>query len=363
MGQEFQNMQNIKRQKSIFDQTFSQRATTTAESRRICKMPTQIIDFKKQFETYLSGQTTCVDIIKYNNSLPTKKCRNSLITKRKTLYVANTMTQQEPIIDYNDIKEFIVDHDQNYTEIKKTLNTQASLPERKSSKQGLRTYIKSDYQENKRLNHLNLIAEDYRSRIRNNNLVSSPDHLIYKNKIKARTKNMALIRPKLDSANIQFRIKQLKIENGMKQTLVDVYQKLFRATSDHFLDALNLNCNVKTSELHKMGDLDFYDLNGNKNFIMSERQTKKPLQLNGNLKQLKHNKNCPTNQDNDCVLDESIISETEAKLNICYGLSKDFQKKMMNRNENPNKIVNIISKIDQIRDNIYQVNKNKLYCD
>ncbi|CAD8112994.1 unnamed protein product [Paramecium sonneborni] len=362
MGQEFYNMQNIKKQKSIFDQTFSQRATTTAESRRTCKIPIQIIDFKNKFETYLSGQTTCVDVIKYNNSLPTKKYRNSLFAKRKTLHVGNTMTQQEQIIDYNNIKEFIVDHDQNYTEIKKTLNTYPSLSERKSSKQGLRTYIKSDYQENKRLNHLNLIAEDYRSRIKNNNLVSSPDQLIFKNKIKARTKHMALIRPKLDSANMQSRIKQLKLENGIKQPIVDVYQKLFRATSDHFIDALNLNCNVKTSELEKIGELDFYELNKNKNAV-SDRQNLKPSLLNGNIKQLKHNKNCPTNQVDDCVLDESIISETEAKLNIFYGLSKDFQKKMMNRNENPNKIVNIISKIDQIRDNIYQVNKNKLYCD
>ena len=35
-----------------------------------------MIDFKNKFETYLSGQTTCVDVIKYNNSLPTKKYRN-----------------------------------------------------------------------------------------------------------------------------------------------------------------------------------------------------------------------------------------------------------------------------------------------
>lgn len=42
------------------------------------------------------------------------------------------------------------------------MNTQPSLPNRKSSKQGFRNYIKSDYQENKQLNHLGLIAEDYR---------------------------------------------------------------------------------------------------------------------------------------------------------------------------------------------------------
>ncbi|CAD8097916.1 unnamed protein product [Paramecium primaurelia] len=360
MGQEFYNMQNIKRQKSIFDQTFSQRATTTAESKRTCKIPIQIIDFKNKFETYLSGQTSCVDVIKYNNSLPTKKYRNSILTKRKTLHITNTITQQETMIDYNDIKEFIVNHDQNYTEIKKTLNTQPSLPERKSSKQGFRTYIKSDYQENKQLGHLNLIAEDYRSQIRNNNLVSSPDQLIFKNKIKARTKHMALIKPKLDSANMQSRIKQLKLENGTKQPIVDVYQKLFRATSDHFLDALKLNCNVRTTELNKMGELDFYELD-NRQKAISERLPKKSIY--GNQKQLKYNKNCPTNQFDDCILDESIISETEAKLNIFYGQSKDYQKKIMNRNENPNKVVNIISKIDQIRDNIYKVNKNKLYCD
>ncbi|CAD8080444.1 unnamed protein product [Paramecium primaurelia] len=361
MGQEFYNMKNIKRQKSIFDQTFSQRATTTAESRRTYKIPLQINDFKNKFEAYLSGQTTCIDVIKYNNSLPTKKYRNSNFTKRKTLHHANTINQQEPIIDYNDIKEFIVDYDQNYTEIKKTLNTQPSLSERKSSNQGLRTYIKSDYQENKRLNHLNLIAEDYRSKIRNNNLVSNPDQLIFKNKIKARTKNMALIRPKFDSAHIQSQIKLLKLENGTKQPIINVYQKLFRTASDHFIDALKENRNVQTSDLHKLGELDFYELEQRQNQL-SERLTKKSAQLNRKKKGLKHNKICPQNQIDDCVLDESIISETEAKLNIFYGHSKNFQKKMMNRNENPNKIVSIISKIDQIRENIYKVNKNKLYC-
>ncbi|CAD8178322.1 unnamed protein product [Paramecium pentaurelia] len=76
---------------------------------------------------------------------------------------------------------------------------------------------------------------------------------------------------------------------------------------------------------------------------------------------LRRNQKNPDEIDNQLFIDESIISETEAKLNSLYGESISIQKNLLqNQKSNPIKVINAIKKMDQIKSIINNVNANKL---
>ncbi|CAD8110234.1 unnamed protein product [Paramecium sonneborni] len=133
----------------------------------------------------------------------------------------------------------------------------------------------------------------------------------------------------------------------------------FRATSDYIMNQIPRQPYQQISKLtEELGNLENYNLT-NEKFEHSKEYSGRPQTSMKRI--VKRNKKFPDEEDNQLFLDESIISETEAKLNSLYGQSISIQKKLQqNQKYNPIKEINAIKKIDNIRSIISKVNANKL---
>ncbi|CAD8076446.1 unnamed protein product [Paramecium primaurelia] len=107
-----------------------------------------------------------------------------------------------------------------------------------------------------------------------------------------------------------------------------------------------------------LGNLENYNLTSDR--IENTKEYYQRPQIS--MKQiLRRNQKNPDEIDNQIFMDESIISETEAKLNSLYGESISIQKNLLqNQKSNPIKVINAIKKMDQIKSIINNVNANKL---
>ncbi|CAK94211.1 unnamed protein product (macronuclear) [Paramecium tetraurelia] len=166
------------------------------------------------------------------------------------------------------------------------------------------------------------------------------------------------LRQKSDN-QIGFKLSRLKQQNIQPQLIYSNHLKSFRASSDYILNQMPLLPTQQISKLtEKLGNLDNYNL-------ASER-VGKPKEYCGrpqtSMKRiLRRNKKFPDEQDNQLFMDESVISETEAKLNSLYGESISLQKNLIqSQKSNPIKAIQAIKKMDQIKSIINNVNANKL---
>ncbi|CAD8098524.1 unnamed protein product [Paramecium primaurelia] len=133
----------------------------------------------------------------------------------------------------------------------------------------------------------------------------------------------------------------------------------FRASSDYILNQIPLLPSQQIQKLtEKLGNLENYNLTSDRVDNYKE-QCGRPLTSMKRI--LKRNKQYPDQLDNELFLDESVISETEAKLNSLYGESIFIQKNLIsNQKSNPIKVIQAIKKMDQIKSIINNVNANKL---
>ncbi|CAK91314.1 unnamed protein product (macronuclear) [Paramecium tetraurelia] len=268
-------------------------------------------------------------------------------------------------IDFNEIKHFIkeVDHQYEDEPFTKKANQQQT----------------QQYQNEKRLNHLNLILASFRDRIKSRNIsndIEPNNQQKYNNKIKIRSKQIAIIKQHSDN-KIGLKISQLKQQNASQQLIYSNYAKSFRASSDYIVNQIPHQPSQQIQKLtEELGNLENYkQYNDYQSISLTSDRLENSKDFSGrplaSIKWiLKRNKKNPDEIDNQLLMDESMISETEgmsivsiilAKLNSLYEESISIQKNLLqNQKSSPIKAISAIKKMDQIKSIINNVNSNKL---
>ncbi|CAD8105340.1 unnamed protein product [Paramecium sonneborni] len=133
----------------------------------------------------------------------------------------------------------------------------------------------------------------------------------------------------------------------------------FRASSDYILNQIPQIPNQQISKLvDELGNLENYNL---KNEKLENQKENYGRPYKSTKRIFKRNKKFPNELDNQLFMDESLISETEAKLNSLYGETISIQKNLLqNQKSGPIKVINAIKKMDDIKSLINKVTANKL---
>ncbi|CAD8184081.1 unnamed protein product [Paramecium octaurelia] len=276
-----------------------------------------------------------------------EKQRNAYSCHIKPSINRKTSCEIKNQIDFNEIKHFIKEVDDQYEDEPFT---------KKANQQQ-----KQQYQNEKRLNHLNLILASYRDRIKSRNIsndIEPNNQQKYNNKIKIRSKQIAIIKQHSDN-KIGFKISKLKQQDASQQLIYSNYIKSFRASSDYIVNQIP---HMPSQQISKLTE----ELGNPENYNLTSDRLENSKELSGrpmtSMKWIvRRNKKNPDEIDNQLFMDESMISETEAKLNSLYGESIQIQKNLLqNQKSSPIKVISAIKKMDQIKSIINNVNSNKL---
>lgn len=143
-------------------------------------------EYNQNFEKYLKGQVSSLDIVKLNNLLVTKRYNQVRLSSHQTKVIVNKRSSQPRIsrkfenqdtVNFEEVKEFLTSRD----------TAKGPLCTQRSKRQA------SEYENSKAVDQVRLISESYRDRILSKNLVSLSDAAI-RGKIRIRGNQLTVIK-------------------------------------------------------------------------------------------------------------------------------------------------------------------------
>ncbi|KAM3135242.1 hypothetical protein pb186bvf_012707 [Paramecium bursaria] len=314
--QKYQNI-NSERKKMInkYKSSYSESNGTASTEQKSLNIAN--LSFNNKFQEYLDGKIKGVDVIKHNNLI---KPKTISIKKYNDSPKHEKPRQSQQQIDFKQIKEFISDRDvydelhvknfqrQNSMNMKGSIIRNSILGPRQNIRKLTNIHrnsaILSQYQEQKRLNHFENITNSFKQQIQKKNLLSPPDGLIdYSDQMFVQNRQLTIIKKQKPIKNVGQKLKHIRLENASPQAIVQVYQKEFRAKSDHFMRSNDIQ---QSQIIAHLGNLDNYELEFQQQHHVSSPRAQKRIQyipLKRNL-QIK-------DQGDEYEEDSSIVSETE----------------------------------------------------